>query len=474
MISMPYEEIIKTIVEKNGISKEELEVKIKQKLDQLSGLISKEGAAHIIANELGIRVFEKLGGKLKINEIHTGMRDVETVAKVTRKYEVREFTTKAGSKGKVGAIVISDETGFIRVVLWNDQADLMEKFNEGDILRIIGAQARANQDRKELHLSTTSKVVINPPGEKVDVEVPEKKESSRKQISELTGDEQEVEIKSTIVQIFDIRFYEVCPQCNRRILQKDDGFYCNTHGKVEPKFSYALTFVGDDGSDNIRIVCFGNQVEQFLKKSAAEVQGFKDHPEEFEEVKNSALGNIVLLNGRVNKNEMFNRMDFIARNVKYLDIEQELKIMRGKKVDEKVEASPVVNEKPVVSEQPVEQPVVEEKPVAETPVSEEVSSDEATPEPSPDPVSEKVEEPVVSEEPAAEKAEDPSFNNEPEAFTPTNPSSQVMPEQKEEEPVSLDDIPSEKVEEKVEEKKANEEELSDDDLSEYDIDEELI
>ncbi|MFW9876291.1 MAG: DUF2240 family protein, partial [Candidatus Thorarchaeota archaeon] len=81
MIKIPFEDIISKIKEKSNLSEEEINSKIEQKTKQLSGLISKEGAAHIIANELGIKLFEDFSGKLQIKNIVTGMRDVETVGK---------------------------------------------------------------------------------------------------------------------------------------------------------------------------------------------------------------------------------------------------------------------------------------------------------------------------------------------------------------------------------------------------------
>ncbi len=348
MISMPYEEIIQTIINKTGISKEELDEKIKKKLDQLSGLISKDGAAHIVANELGIKLFDKLGGKLKIKEIHSGMRDVETTGKVMRIYELREFTTKSGVQGKVASIIIADETGQIRVVLWNDQADLISKIKEGDILRILGAMARDNNDRKELHLSSKAKVIVNPEGVKIDI--PIRQESVRKTISELKGGEQDVELKATIVQVFDIRFFEVCPECGKRAIQKEDGFYCNVHGKVEPRYSNALTLIADDSSGNIRIVTFGNVTAQLLNMSEEEILKFRDNMEEFEDVKNKLLGNIVLFTGRVNRNEMFDRLDFVARYVKPLDIEKEIQRMRETEDVKPEEKSEEATEEDEISE----------------------------------------------------------------------------------------------------------------------------
>ena len=54
MIKIPFEEMISKVQEKSKLGEAEIRLKIDQKLTQLSGLISKEGALHIIANELGV------------------------------------------------------------------------------------------------------------------------------------------------------------------------------------------------------------------------------------------------------------------------------------------------------------------------------------------------------------------------------------------------------------------------------------
>ena len=66
MIGMSYEEIVEVIVKKAGVSKEEINKKVEEKLSLLSGLISKEGAAHIIANEMRVKVFEDLMKNIKV------------------------------------------------------------------------------------------------------------------------------------------------------------------------------------------------------------------------------------------------------------------------------------------------------------------------------------------------------------------------------------------------------------------------
>ena len=96
-------------------------------MKQLSGLISKEGAAHIVANELGVKIFEQASGKLQIKNILAGMRNVEAVGKVTRKFELREFQTENRS-GKVASVVIGDETGTIRMVMWGELAEKISTY----------------------------------------------------------------------------------------------------------------------------------------------------------------------------------------------------------------------------------------------------------------------------------------------------------------------------------------------------------
>ncbi len=75
MLKIPKDKIIEKIKEKTGLSDKEISTKIKDKLDLLSGLISEEGAAIIIANELGVKVFED-GGKQDIKNVVGGMRNV--------------------------------------------------------------------------------------------------------------------------------------------------------------------------------------------------------------------------------------------------------------------------------------------------------------------------------------------------------------------------------------------------------------
>jgi ssDNA-binding replication factor A large subunit len=333
MIKILLQDIIDKIVQHANVSEGDVNAMIKSKLDKLSGLISREGAAHIIANELGVKLFESVEGKLQIKNILTGMRSVETIGKVQQFFDIHEFETKNGRKGKVSSVIIADETGSIRIVLWGELAEYIKKIKEGDIIKIENGYVRENQGRKEVHMNDRGNFFINPEG----VEVGDVKmtvvSNTRKKLSELQGGEANIEILGTIVQAFEPRFFEVCPECGKRARLKDDAFFCEVHDKVVPAYSYVMNVFLDDGTDNIRCVFFRDLADALIQKEKGFLLKFRENPAEFEAVKNELLGNIVKLVGRVNKNEMFDRLEFMTNSLDANpDPEKEIK-----KAEEKIE-----------------------------------------------------------------------------------------------------------------------------------------
>jgi len=314
MIKIPYEQVIAKITEGSELSKSEIEEKIEDKLKSLSGLISKEGAAHIIANELGVKLFDKVTGKLNVNQILAGMRDVETVGKVTAAYPPREFESK-GRTGKVGSFIIGDETGTIRITCWGDQCDKMAVLKPGDIAKIQSGYVRENRDQLEVHLNDRSKLVVNPPGVTIaSVAAPVSQEVTRKSIVDLAENDR-AEVLGTIVQAFEPKFYEACPECGKRVKQEGETYTCPTHSQVTPDYAYVLNLFLDDGTENIRCVFFREQVETLVGMTKQQVQDMKDNQEAYDKLKNDLLGNIIKISGRITKNQMFDRLEIVANTV---------------------------------------------------------------------------------------------------------------------------------------------------------------
>lgn len=324
MFKVPLAEVKERLLKSGKITPRELDERIKTKINDLSGLISEEGAAHIIANELGVELFNAERSKLKIKEVYAGMRGVSIVGKVVRKFEVREFD-KGDKKGKVCSIILGDDTGTIRVVFWNDQVELVNSFNEEDILLIKEGYVKENNNNnnKEVHLGDRAKIEVNPEGEKVDV-VRQRTSFERKKIEDLQAGEEGAEILGTIVQVFDPRFFNVCSTCGKRVVESNGMFNCAEHNEVKPSLSYVLNLILDDGSGTIRSVLWKNQIGHLLGKDESEMEKFKANITLFEDVKTDLLGEQLKLVGRVQHNQMFDRLELNVQMVEKAKVAEEI------------------------------------------------------------------------------------------------------------------------------------------------------
>jgi len=306
-MSVPYSKPLDTLAEKAGLSKEEIEDKVKVKLDQLSGLITKEGAAHIIANELGVNLFEGAGMKYNIKDLTPGIKGIQLTGKITQVYEVREFNVRART-GKVGSFVLSDHTGSIRVAVWGKLTEKMHGMKPGDIVKIDAGYTRNNNGSLELHLNESSNIILNPEG--VDVNTA----SVRKKIADVKEFDK-AELFGTITQAFDLKFFEVCPQCGKRLKEHEQRWICTTHNEVVPLYSYVMNVILDDGAETIRVVAFRENVQRLLGLTDETIQGIREHPESFESYKKNLPGNQIIVEGRIKNNVMFGRLDMMAEKI---------------------------------------------------------------------------------------------------------------------------------------------------------------
>ncbi|MFH1182485.1 MAG: OB-fold nucleic acid binding domain-containing protein, partial [Candidatus Woesearchaeota archaeon] len=218
--------------------------------------------------------------------------------------------------------IAGDETGTIRVVLWNEQAKRLAELKKGDVVRIESGYVRPRQDGVELHLGDRSVLTINPPGETVNfITAPA---SEKKKLNEITANDNVVEVTGTVVQVFDPRFYEVCPTCGKRARMDESRWVCDNHGVITPAYAYVVNAFIDDSTESMRVVCFKEQARELLRKSDGEMMSFKDAPELFEAARTEMLGAFLSIVGRVKKNEMFDRLEITAQKVTPANPEEEV------------------------------------------------------------------------------------------------------------------------------------------------------
>ncbi len=301
-----YELLVDRIAKAAGLEREVVVEKVEAKKAKLSGLISKEGAAQIIAAELGISFEDE---DLKISELIGGLRKVNVVGKIMNIFPVREFE-KNDRKGKVANFILADETGSTRVVLWDvNHIELIENesIKVGDVVEIRNGSTRDS----EIHLSSFGEL------KKSEVVMDEVKNAPA--VSEATLDEarQGMVLKSrgVVVQVFQPRFYSVCPTCNKKGMMEDDIFKCAEHGIVEKIDKAILNFVIDDGTESMRVVMFSDQIKALVPeedlKDEVKAAAFRD----------DLLGTEIYLSGRVNRNQLFNNLEIVANLVEKVEVE---------------------------------------------------------------------------------------------------------------------------------------------------------
>ena len=83
---------------------------------------------------------------MQIKEIKANQGKIDVEAKVIEKNDVREFS-KFGKTGRVCNAVIEDESGKIKLTLWNDE---IEKVNIGDKIKITNGYCSEFQGEKQL------------------------------------------------------------------------------------------------------------------------------------------------------------------------------------------------------------------------------------------------------------------------------------------------------------------------------------
>ena len=306
MVHGNYDRILEKIARASGVEKSEIENMIEARRSRLAGLISKEGAAQVIAAELGV-TFEN--EKLKIDELLPGMKNVNITGKIISMFPVRSFKTKRGDESKVANMWIADDTSNIKIVLWDtNHVGLIEsgEIKEGTVVEIKNAGMRDS----ELHLGNFSD--IKPSTESFDKVVTERV-LREKYISDFKTGEN-VATRAFIVQAFEPKFFNVCPECGKKVSTEGDSFVCMQHEKVIPQKRAVSTIVLDDGTESIRAVLFH---ETLNKLGLTEL----NDAERLSYQKEDTLGKEMVFVGNVRNNVFFNTPEFVVNDIREVDID---------------------------------------------------------------------------------------------------------------------------------------------------------
>lgn len=113
------------------ISKEEFERRVEARIEECGDLVDEPTAAMMVVGELGRE-------HVKIKGLQAKSSLFSFFGKILDKTEPKEFDRADGEKGWVATILLGDETGTIRVVLWDQKAGAVLDTAIGDVLEVIG------------------------------------------------------------------------------------------------------------------------------------------------------------------------------------------------------------------------------------------------------------------------------------------------------------------------------------------------
>jgi len=321
---MSTEALIEKVAEDSDLDEDDIKEKVEEKMEEFEGLVSEEGAVHLVAKEHGIDLSEERSKNLEIKNIVPEMRKVQITGKILNISDRNTFEREDG-EGKVQNLVLGDSSSTIRVTLWDEQTEIAENVEEGDVIEISGAYSvEDNRGKAELRLGDNAQVKMSEK-EFDDVEL---QTATEVPVSEISGENNTFTIKGMVMKVYTSNpFFRVDPDSGDTVKEDSDGNYVTDDGTEveEPEGRLAISAVIDDGSSSIRTVFFGQQARKLL-----DVDEDTEKDMDLQTVEDAAKkteGLEAKVEGRTRYNDYFGRIELLANNIEALDAEKELEML---------------------------------------------------------------------------------------------------------------------------------------------------
>ena len=232
--------------------------------------LSEEQAASLFIPELS--TLEKtLYEHKKIFDLEDEEQDVIVIGRIIELNDIHEFDRDNGDKGKVRNIEIADDTGSIKVVLWDD--DAKRDFEVGQAIKLQNPRLSLDMDNR-VEANVNRSTVILEPSESELAKLPSQEELMEaiyvsKPIEALTEDDTNVRITGRIIDVTTNKNILVkCPNCNENVDDSEDEYICDYCGTVfdEPKYILMIPTRIEDDTGEIQVTFFDSLAEELIGK----------------------------------------------------------------------------------------------------------------------------------------------------------------------------------------------------------------
>jgi replication factor A1 len=209
---MTVEKIVAEILSRNPLlSREQVLSRLEKERRKTAGLISDEILLRMVAAEFGVALPKDgtLALTVSFKDLVPSLNDINATGRVVAVLPPRTF--KGRRNGKFASLLIADQSGVLRVVLWNDKVDLVERdeVKVGQIIRVSHGYTREARDSGvELHVGEKGKLEINPENVE-EKEYPTITKFATK-ISKITqaGKNGKVNVVGTVREVFPVSTFE--------------------------------------------------------------------------------------------------------------------------------------------------------------------------------------------------------------------------------------------------------------------------
>lgn len=201
------EDIIAKILAKTDMSPEQLEEEMQKKQEEYGGLLTRAGAAYSIAKELGVdlEVKQEEVKTTPISELDGTISRVSVRGIVKKAFPARRWE-KEGKEGKIGSIILSENSNDIRIVFWNDHCDLLDKIGEGDEIEFRNLVVRKRDSGVELSYGKASQLIFKNKARKDYAETPKIRYVK---LADLKEGQKDVSFFARVVRVFPTKEFEV-------------------------------------------------------------------------------------------------------------------------------------------------------------------------------------------------------------------------------------------------------------------------
>jgi replication factor A1 len=141
----------------------------------------------------------------KLGNLREGMRSVNVAGRVAHIGSERVFTRRDGSTGRVASVLLEDETGTVRLSLWDDDVDLTNDLEAGSILTVENGYTRLSLGDVGLNAGQSSRISINP--EDVEVSAP-RIEDKMVDVQDLREGQTNIFVRGRVLEPADVREVE--------------------------------------------------------------------------------------------------------------------------------------------------------------------------------------------------------------------------------------------------------------------------